>query len=100
MKDPIRAPRDIRRNAWDLVASLAILWLVIGPALTLGLYRLARGVMDREPVLHIDDEGVLDRRLKVGLIPWEQITTMQRTRRGLMIGLSDPVRMGLRHSQG
>ena len=115
MRDPLRAPRDIRRNAMGLAFNLAVLaaatypyrelfsqarslWLGCSPLLALELYRLVRAVLDREPLLQIDDDGVLDRRLKVGMIPWKQVTTMQRSRRGVTIGLSDPVRLGLRHT--
>lgn len=51
----------------------ALLGIVVGPLLLIGGIR---GLRNRQPVLEITSDGVRDRRLGSGLIPWSAITAL------------------------
>src|ERR1051325_8535021 len=49
-----------------------IIWLVLPIALISLLAKLIRG-QSKDPVIILDEHGVFDRRLKVGVIEWDDI---------------------------
>ena len=49
-----------------------IFWIVIPIALISLLFKLMRG-QSKAPIIILDERGVFDRRLKVGVIEWEDI---------------------------
>lgn len=53
-----------------------ILWLVLPIALISLLVKLIRG-QSKAPIITLDERGVFDRRLKVGLIEWGDIRRMK-----------------------
>ena len=53
-----------------------IFWLVLPVALISLLFKLIRG-QSKAPIITLDERGVLDRRLKVGVIEWDDIRRMR-----------------------
>lgn len=53
-----------------------IFWLVLPVALISLLAKLIRG-QSKDPVIILDERGVVDRRLKVGVIEWGDIRRMK-----------------------
>jgi hypothetical protein len=49
-----------------------ILWILIPIALISLLFKLIRG-QSKVPIIILDEQGVFDRRLKVGVIEWDDI---------------------------
>ena len=50
-----------------------IVWILLAVTAPFILYRLIRGVNTEDPIIILDEEGVLDKRLKVGVIDWTDI---------------------------
>ena len=50
-----------------------IVWIFLAVTAPFILYRLIRGVNTEDPIIILDEEGVLDKRLKVGVIDWTDI---------------------------
>lgn len=107
---PITARRSIRHYAYELLASGASLLVAYGIITLIGgavalwglsvillpsLVGLVRALRDRSEVLRIDDEGILDARLDVGRIPWDQVERVRRYGRRLYVALRDPDRFDL-----
>ena len=49
-----------------------ILWIVVPIAFISFLFKLIRG-QSKAPIIILDEQGVFDRRLKVGVIEWDDI---------------------------
>jgi len=106
--EPLVARRSIRQYSWALVVAIAFMLvsyklgmprganllltalIAAGPA-AVGLIRAALG---QDAILRIDEAGVTDQRIGVGPIAWGQITTVQRTRNRLYVGVEDPAVLG------
>jgi hypothetical protein len=53
-----------------------IIWIVLPIALISLLFKLIRG-QSKDPIIILDEHGVFDRRLKVGVIEWGDIRRMK-----------------------
>jgi len=53
-----------------------IIWIILPIALISLLFKLIRG-QSKKPVIILDEHGVFDRRLKVGVIEWGDIRRMK-----------------------
>jgi hypothetical protein len=50
-----------------------VLWVALE---SLGLVLFVWAFLDRRPKLILDDQGILDKRLRVGVIPWAEICSI------------------------
>jgi hypothetical protein len=48
-------------------------WILLAVTAPFFVYRIIRGVNTEDPIIILDEEGVLDKRLKVGVIEWADI---------------------------
>jgi hypothetical protein len=53
-------------------------WILLAVTAPFFVYRIFRGVNTEEPLIILDEEGVLDKRLKVGVIRWADIRRISR----------------------
>ncbi len=68
--------------------------MAVGPH----VYSLFKQAVDRGDVLRIDSAGILDHRLEVGTIPWEQVAQVRRHGAGLFVTVRNPEALGLKRS--
>lgn len=108
--EPIVARRSVRSYSWALVVGIAVgllshqLGVPTGSSLLLGLlvavgptaFGLVRAVLTQGEVLRIDETGIVDHRLGVGLIPWANIATVHRRGHRLYVGITNPETLGIR----
>jgi len=108
--EPLVARRSIQHYGWGVVAGalfggLSYLLgmsrgysLLVGLAVAVGpaLYGLMRAVIGQEELLRVDEAGILDHRLGVGLITWDQILSAERSGGRLYFGIRSPSELGLR----
>lgn len=103
------ARHSVRHYSWALLIGLAggvishVLGFSRGGSVAIALLvaagphalLLVRRGLDQGEVLRIDSAGVLDHRLKVGTIPWREISHVERQRGRLFIAVKDPDALGL-----
>ncbi len=53
-------------------------WILLAVTAPFFVYRIFRGVNTEDPLIILDEQGVLDKRLKVGVIRWTDIRRISR----------------------
>ena len=106
---PLVARFSIRHHRWLLLAGL-VTGLFLhgrgasrGSSLTIGLliavgppaYRLLQKTFDPGDVIRIDSAGIFDRRLKIGTIPWQEVSRVERQGVRLTVEVKNPGALGL-----